>query len=298
MSKANQTNQNWYCPICKTSHVENKLNLRLSFPQVPLLRIYRCHCGLIYTDYAVKGAAPDVYDSTYYDQVRYSDSTGRNLYVEHIGGFLNRVIEAENFQRNSGRLIDIGCATGDFVAWARNQGWDAEGIDIASAAVTTGQKRGLPLRLGSVDELNKYPSTFDVITLWDVIEHLPDTTQVLKSVHKALKPEGLFFIKTVSSGSLLDLIARGLYLFSFGKIQMPLKRMYVLGHLYTYNRDIFSRYLMQERWRVIRAIHADTPAEALFPPGIARVAFKRIARLQSFFDRTYELLFACRKSSI
>jgi len=66
----------------------------------------------------------------------------------------------------SRRLLDIGCATGDFVAWAKNSGWQAEGIDISKAAVVAGKKNGVPIREGSVEGLVEHNEVYDVITLW------------------------------------------------------------------------------------------------------------------------------------
>jgi len=128
-----------------------------------------------------------------------------------------------------------------------------------------------------------------------VLEHLPDTTKALRVIHKALKPKGGFLIKTVSCTSLLDLIARALYHFSFGKIQSPLKQMYVPGHLYYYTKSNLYRYLDQEGWNVSLVIQSDTPVEALFRSAILRNVFKKIYVLQNWTNSCYELLLACHK---
>ncbi len=97
----------------------------------------------------------------------------------------------------SGRLLDVGCGNGRFVAWARLAGWDACGVerDPVSAAIA---RRLTGCRIhASLAELRAglrasgtADAVFDVITLNHVLEHLPEPAAMLAEIHSLLRPGG------------------------------------------------------------------------------------------------------------
>lgn len=287
--------RHWSCPVCGEPHERNKLQFSLVFRDTSL-DIYRCSCGICYSDHAVQEAREDLYTAGYYDHPRYSDEVGRRAYTDHLARFFSHVIKQQDHLPGERRLLDVGCATGDFVAWAEGNGWQAEGIDISEAAIARGRQRGLSLRVASSESLFAEPESYDVITLWDVLEHVADIVSLLAALRTALKPDGLFLLKTVSCTSLVDALARSIYYISGGKIQSPLKRMYVPGHLYYFTQETLRRHLVQQGWRVILESKTDTPPAALVSPSMLRVALLGIVAAQAVTGRRYELLAACRKS--
>ncbi len=90
-----------------------------------------------------------------------------------------------------GKLLDVGCATGSFVAAARAAGFDARGIDISTESTRYGREvLGLPLDVGDLYE-QRYPTeTFDWVTLWATLEHLPDPNRFLAEAARLLVPGG------------------------------------------------------------------------------------------------------------
>jgi len=97
-----------------------------------------------------------------------------------------------NLLRGSkGALLDVGCATGSFVAAARAAGFDARGIDISSESTRYGREvLGLPLDVGDLWERRYPPESFDVVTLWATLEHLVDPNRFLSEAHRLLVPQG------------------------------------------------------------------------------------------------------------
>ena len=96
------------------------------------------------------------------------------------------------------RLLDVGCGKGQFVAIARRNGLDAWGVELDQGAVATARKAGLGTVLhGSLDH-PELPAAFDVITLWDVIEHLQSPATVLREAFDRLVPGGLIAIRTAN----------------------------------------------------------------------------------------------------
>jgi 2-polyprenyl-3-methyl-5-hydroxy-6-metoxy-1,4-benzoquinol methylase len=134
-----------------------------------------------------------------------------------------------------GRLLDVGCGSGDWLAKMQSLGWEVQGVDFDPIAVAVAANRGIQVDHGSL-ELQHYPDeSFDAITLNDVIEHLPDPFSALAECRRILKPEGRLIMVTPNSDSLGHLLfkeawrglepPRHLYLFGSKAIASSLKRV-------------------------------------------------------------------------
>jgi SAM-dependent methyltransferase len=94
-------------------------------------------------------------------------------------------------------LLDVGCYTGVFVEIAQHHGWQAWGVEPSRWAVTQAQGRGLHVILGTLATADLPEAYFDVVTLWDVIEHLTDPRAALQHTLRLLRPGGLAVIHTI-----------------------------------------------------------------------------------------------------
>lgn len=94
------------------------------------------------------------------------------------------------------RLLDVGCGTGWFLEVARDQGYVVSGIEIGrDLAQYTSQKLGATIHTVPLTELSP-DEKFDVITLFDVLEHVTDPRALLGSIHSHLNPEGIALLFT------------------------------------------------------------------------------------------------------
>lgn len=105
---------------------------------------------------------------------------------------------------SAGRLLDIGCAYGPFLAAAAQAGYQPEGIDLNSDAVAYVQDElGFPARQGDIADATFRatfaPASYDVLSLWYVIEHFPDISKILPWLHRLLKPGGILALSTPNS---------------------------------------------------------------------------------------------------
>jgi SAM-dependent methyltransferase len=102
------------------------------------------------------------------------------------------------------RLLDVGCATGFFLEAAQARGWNVQGLEVSAYAADYARQRlGLAVDIGSIASPPPGLGEFDVVTLWDVIEHLERPDQALRSIRGMLRPRGLLVISTGDYGSLL-----------------------------------------------------------------------------------------------
>lgn len=107
-----------------------------------------------------------------------------------------------------GRLLDVGCGSGDWLVQMRQLGWNAEGLDFDPAAVELARTRNLTVRLGPLEQQD-YPSeAFDAVTLHHVIEHVPDPVATLRACHRVLRPRGRLILATPNARSLSHRVFR------------------------------------------------------------------------------------------
>jgi len=101
-------------------------------------------------------------------------------------------------------LLDIGCSTGIFLSTAQQAGWNVTGLEPSrwAAHLASGRLSGTKIVVSTLDEADFPAENFDVITLWDVIEHLPYPSEVLLSIHRWLKPSGWLFLNTPNIASI------------------------------------------------------------------------------------------------
>ncbi len=94
------------------------------------------------------------------------------------------------------KLLDIGCGSGAFIRRALRLGYEAEGLEFDAQAVAAAVGDGLPVREGSLPNTGLPDSSYDAVTLSQVIEHLHDPIAALQEIHRLLKPGGWFWLAT------------------------------------------------------------------------------------------------------
>lgn len=111
------------------------------------------------------------------------------------------------------RLLDLGCGWCEFLKHMAAKGVRCTGIDPAPEAIERGKSLGLDVRVGGVEEINAIAGDkrYDVVSLFNVLEHLADPEQTLLEIHKALAPEGLVIIDVPNEFNPLQMAAKKLH---------------------------------------------------------------------------------------
>lgn len=135
----------------------------------------------------------------YYESDDYiSHTDGKRSVFEKLYHFVKRraiqnklTMLSKWYPLKGGCLLDIGAGTGDFLSEAKKQGWQINGIEPNEKAKQIAIEKGVSFS-GTIEEL---PDAFaDVITMWHVLEHVPNLTEHIKQLHRVLQPDGTLFI--------------------------------------------------------------------------------------------------------
>ncbi len=170
------------CPSC------NQRSNRVIYTD-GAIKLRRCSaCDLVFTDPMI------AVDPTYYQEhVVYAHKTISDAQGERAHLDSRRIAWMEALTKRGSKTLDIGCGSGAFVACSRDAGRDAYGIDFNDREISLGRTAfhldGF-LMTSDVLSMPDEWSGFDLITMFEVIEHLPNPKQMIQEVHRRLKDGG------------------------------------------------------------------------------------------------------------
>lgn len=134
---------------------------------------------------------------SYYESDDYiSHTDGKRSLFERVYHFikgiaLKKKLKLINAQSAKGKLLDIGAGTGDFLVVAKNDGWNITGIEPSTKAKGIAINKGVNF----ADSLSALEShSFDIITMWHVLEHVPNLEDYLTELKRLIKPSGTIII--------------------------------------------------------------------------------------------------------
>jgi SAM-dependent methyltransferase len=115
---------------------------------------------------------------------------------DFIDGILDGIVaEFETFRSNN-RLLDVGTGAGGFVKAAGRAGWEAEAVEVSKSSVDYLRKEGIKVFHGTLEAASYLPDSFDVVTLSEVIEHVPAPREMAIDICRILRPGGLLWGST------------------------------------------------------------------------------------------------------
>ena len=157
------------------------------------ISIYRCHaCKAIYLGQYDTEYVDDLYE--YYRQ--YQDKPRDALFSALTAKSYRKVLELFARHTSGKSILDVGCGKGDFVDAGLRAGWDIHGIELAQPAVEIAQGFGLPVTRLDFFSNALSPASHDIVTMFEVLEHLPDPISFLRRAADVVKPGGLVYLTT------------------------------------------------------------------------------------------------------
>jgi len=236
-----------HCPLCGADdykvRIEDTMGTRVADPRVHYTctssafgehgRIVECRsCHLVYMNPrphhdAVVGNYGDVEDQEYIEEEQ-----GR------LETFAESLALVQRY-RPAGRLLDVGCHVGTFLTLAEQAGYEVAGVEPSRWGSEIARTRiSGHVHCGAVEDAPMPEGGYDVITLWDVIEHLPDPALDIRAIHAALRPGGIFAVSTMDVDAL------------FARIAGRRWPWYMQMHLVYFSRQTLCEMLRREGFQI------------------------------------------------
>jgi len=227
------------CPICGSTERQLLFNgsdrLHDLPGTFPVMTCVACHSAYLAQRPQDLSAYYPVESYAAYDRANtaqhYSRGAGRNYGLRRRQQLLDRVKPA------GGYLLDVGCGAGDFIAFVQAQGqWRVSGLEPNAAAARAAREgRGLDVKIGHLPDTALPARSFDVITMWHVLEHVPNPAEVLADVRRLLKPDGVLMVGV----PLGDSVEAGWFKANWAGYDVP-------RHLVTFTRASLSEFARRQ----------------------------------------------------
>jgi 2-polyprenyl-3-methyl-5-hydroxy-6-metoxy-1,4-benzoquinol methylase len=168
-------------------------------------------------------------------------------------------------------------------------------VEVSTFAAAEARRRtGCDVFCGKLEDARFDAGAFDVITMWDLLEHLPDPLEGLATARRLLKPGGLLLVNTPNENSLLRRVARLLYRGSGGSITAPVNRLYHRYHLYYFAAETLGVLFRRAGLDVVAMDTKPIPMSRGRIPAATKVAMKVLSVAERLARAEYELLVLAR----
>jgi 2-polyprenyl-3-methyl-5-hydroxy-6-metoxy-1,4-benzoquinol methylase len=267
-------------------------------------KLVKCSsCRLLFTDQDSIRQKEKMYSEDYFSGVH------SNFFADCKVGYekcFDKSKKLQNFKRvllkikgmkESGKLLDIGCATGVFLDMAQGEGYNVTGVDVSEYACKYAKENfGIDALCGKLEDLRINDKSFDIITMWDLIEHVLDPHAFLKEVKRILKDDGLIFILTINDSSLMGWLAEGIYYSSFKTIKAGTKIIHPVHHNYHFKEKHLLDYLKKNGFEVIWREKSEMPVENIEGGGLLKIAAKSLYFFSENLNLQHEIRIIARKN--
>ncbi|MEO0084859.1 MAG: class I SAM-dependent methyltransferase [candidate division WOR-3 bacterium] len=203
--------------------------------------IVKCvSCGQIFTGLRLTAEArKKFYNDRNYFEKMYGE------FKLHPSKIWHRIVARKRLRlighfKTKGKLLDIGCGYGVFLQVAKQKGWEVFGVELSQSAVKYCQTvYNLNIFNGEIEDSNFPDQFFDVITGWDILEHIPDPPPFLKAIRRLIKKDGIL---ALSLPNIESLVAK----FSGSKWWTLLPE----EHLWHFSPETLTRLLHEQKYEI------------------------------------------------
>ena len=210
--------------------------------------------------------------------------------------FSKRLDEIDKYRKNNNRLLDIGCAIGTFLNLAQIRGYDVFGFEPSNFAAEYARNNFNLTDIKNKFTENSFPDNyFDIVTMWDVVDHDENPLELLKVVYRKMKKGGKLFIQTNVEDSLLYRLAHILYAFSFGLIKYPIEKGYPIHHSNYYSTKTLRNDIELAGFSVIEEKRTPLDPALISLKKTSKIAFKLISTCAHIANSDFEIRFITEK---
>lgn len=237
-----KSEKDYQCPFC---HKNESFFLfwNSDFFSKQRYPILKCeNCGLARTD--LKGFKHrNSYPENYYP-------VGNNGFLKILHNFFTlfrekRGVQIDKLFSRPGRILDIGCGDATMLSFLAQKGWESHGTELSAVSAKEARKKPrLKIDITeNVCELNYPDQYFDVVTLWHVLEHIPNINDTLKEIRRILKPSGYFILEVPNFSSFQSIIGKGKWF----HLDAP-------RHIYHFEKETLNKLLFKHGFSSVNTV--------------------------------------------
>lgn len=232
------------CPLCKGNKIKKKFNLdKRAYGDRFSVAVCE-ECEVAWTD-----PIPDEKEISKFYPEEYHGKMGRHRFMP-VMEFLvwlsrnKRAKEVSSLNSDSpGKILDIGCGRGWMISILKGMGWEVRGTELSTESSSFARERlNLNVFTKKVADCNFEKGYFDVVTLWHVLEHLPEPVSSLREINRILKNNGALVVEVPDFG--------GVQARLFGNKWFHLDSP---RHLFHFNDKSLRRYLEETGFKVVKS---------------------------------------------
>lgn len=282
------------CPLCGSGD----LRTAYRFQGFAVLKCCGCHGSWRSNMYSTSDITA-MYTGDEYSQNPYFSYDVEGFKEAAQGRYANYIsaLSAIATRVKVGKLLDVGCGSGAFLNVAQQRGWEVSGIEL-SPVLSQVSRRAVKAEVitSAFESVDLPDASYDVVTMWDIIEHVLDPVFCLKKVERLLKPGGMALFCTPDEDSLLARAGLALYRISGGAVSYPAMALHPTYHTYFFSRNGFKGLVGKSGMNVVRCYSQAAFFEhSQLPSSVAKWGIWAIEKLSALADRRYEIVCLAQK---
>ncbi|MCZ6634434.1 MAG: class I SAM-dependent methyltransferase, partial [bacterium] len=251
-------------------------------------------------------------------EIAHADLFGEDFYTLFYGACFDRGRSRETYRKDAkfiwfekaldlieqrvspGALLEVGCATGFFLDYARTRGWAVQGVEVSEyAAGEAARIYDLDVFWGDIREADFAPNRFDAVALFDVVEHVLDPVSFLEAVLRVLKPGGQLVLITDNDASLIAGLTGMCYRMSFGQVHYPCARAYPIFNVSYFSGSLLKELLERLGFEVVYTEKMDQAVSRTRVSGWGeRVVLHTLYGLGRMLNAQYQIFLVCQKAKL
>ncbi len=231
------------CPVCSSKELSAYITTKDYFFTQEEFTLSKCdNCNFVFTNPIPKELGK-YYETTNYLSHNTSDNGAiGKLYNKLRNINIKRKYKLVSSYNAKGSILDIGCGTGELLKFFKENNWNVTGVEPNDTARAF-TKSNYKIEINEEDKLDQFEAnSFNVITMWHVLEHVPDLNKRINQISNLLKKDGTIFIALPN----LDSPDSKKYKKYWSALDVP-------RHLYHFTQNTFTELISKHNMKLIHA---------------------------------------------
>lgn len=225
------------------------------------------NCGHSYIQPTPRSSFLTAFYANYMSKAKngfYKERSAENIPKQFRERYTPWLEKLSSFSSTTKSLLDIGGGLGMFLRLAQERSFEVTGVEPnVEAASALHEKYGIPV-INCLFEEVETAQRVDVVTMWDLLEHLVDPRQALLKANDLLNKNGILLLEIPARDSLLHDLAKIVYRFSAGTIRRPLYLTYGVHHLHYFSEQGICKLLKANGFEVKQVYRGETDLNSLY----------------------------------